>query len=189
MQAVSCPRCVPGTGQPLAQLRSSLRRGRDPGLTFLMCAAMSFSMLYFSSACVAHSTESCCISSDMSAFLITAFRSPMAVCGERSPARRCGSSSPTCSRPGPAELCGCSPRAAPGPAPGPALSTPPRRSLGVATAPPSAHWLPQQGFALAFSFGPACSVPEAVAMTTGSRRPRPGPEGWQGGPGRVRQNC
>lgn len=36
---------------------------------------MSFSMLYFSIACVAQSTASCCMSSDMSAFLITAFRS------------------------------------------------------------------------------------------------------------------
>lgn len=36
---------------------------------------MSFSMLYFSMACVAQSTASCCMSSDMSAFLITAFRS------------------------------------------------------------------------------------------------------------------
>lgn len=37
-----------------------------------MLAAMSFSMLYFSSAVLAMSTESCCISSDMSAFLIIA---------------------------------------------------------------------------------------------------------------------
>merc|ERR1712064_56486 len=43
--------------------------------SFLMKAAMSFSMLYFSSAWVAQSTASCCISSDMSAFLITAFLS------------------------------------------------------------------------------------------------------------------
>ena len=41
-------------------------------------AAMSFSMLYFSMACVAQSTASCCMSSDMSAFLITAFLSVMA---------------------------------------------------------------------------------------------------------------
>lgn len=47
-------------------------------LTFLMYAAMSFSMLYFSMACVAQSTASCCMSSDMSAFLITAFLSVMA---------------------------------------------------------------------------------------------------------------
>lgn len=46
-------------------------------LTFLMYAAMSFSMLYFSMACVAQSTASCCMSSDMSAFLITAFLSVM----------------------------------------------------------------------------------------------------------------
>lgn len=38
---------------------------------------MSFSILYFSMACVAQSTASCCMSSDMSAFLITAFRSDM----------------------------------------------------------------------------------------------------------------
>ena len=38
---------------------------------------MSFSMLYFSMACVAQSTASCCMSSDMSAFFITAFRSVM----------------------------------------------------------------------------------------------------------------
>lgn len=44
-------------------------------VTFLMYAAMSFSMLYFSMACVAQSTASCCMSSDMSAFLITAFLS------------------------------------------------------------------------------------------------------------------
>merc|ERR1712087_596729 len=37
--------------------------------------AMSFSMLYFSRACVAQSTASCCMSSAMSAFLITALRS------------------------------------------------------------------------------------------------------------------
>ena len=36
---------------------------------------MSFSMLNFSMACVAHSTASCCISSVMSAFFITAFLS------------------------------------------------------------------------------------------------------------------
>lgn len=49
--------------------------------TFLMKAAMSFSMLYFSRACVAHSTASCCMSSDMSAFLITAFLSDMVALG------------------------------------------------------------------------------------------------------------
>lgn len=52
-------------------------RSRDASFTFLMNAAMSFSMLYFSRACVAHSTASCCMSSDMSAFLITAFLSDM----------------------------------------------------------------------------------------------------------------
>lgn len=36
---------------------------------------LTFSMLYFSKACVAQSTASCCISSLMSAFLITAFLS------------------------------------------------------------------------------------------------------------------
>ncbi|CAH0365833.1 unnamed protein product [Pelagomonas calceolata] len=36
---------------------------------------MSFSMLYFSSACDAQSTASCCMSSLMSAFLMTALRS------------------------------------------------------------------------------------------------------------------
>ena len=40
---------------------------------------LTFSMLYFSKACVAQSTASCCISSDMSAFLITAFRSAILV--------------------------------------------------------------------------------------------------------------
>ena len=35
----------------------------------------TFSMLYFSKACVAQSTASCCISSDISAFLMTALRS------------------------------------------------------------------------------------------------------------------
>lgn len=35
----------------------------------------TFSILYFSSACVAQSTASCCISSLMSAFLMTALRS------------------------------------------------------------------------------------------------------------------
>lgn len=43
--------------------------------SFLMYAAMSFSMLNFSIACVAHSTASCCISSVISAFFITAFLS------------------------------------------------------------------------------------------------------------------
>ena len=46
-------------------------------LTFLMYAAMSFSMLYFSRACVAQSMASCCMSSDMSAFFTTALRSLM----------------------------------------------------------------------------------------------------------------
>ena len=43
---------------------------------------LTFSILYFSKACVAQSTASCCISSDMSAFLITAFRSaiPLKFC-------------------------------------------------------------------------------------------------------------
>ena len=36
---------------------------------------MSFSMLYFSKACVEQSTASCCMSSDISAFFITALRS------------------------------------------------------------------------------------------------------------------
>merc|ERR1712064_171111 len=45
--------------------------------SFLMKAAMSFSMLYFSKAWVAHSTASVCMSSDISAFLMTAFRSVM----------------------------------------------------------------------------------------------------------------
>ena len=45
--------------------------------TFLTYAAMSFSMLYFSRACVAQSTASCCMSSDMSAFFTTALRSDM----------------------------------------------------------------------------------------------------------------
>ena len=45
--------------------------------SFLMKAAMSFSMLNFSRACDAQSTASCCMSSDMSAFLITALRSAM----------------------------------------------------------------------------------------------------------------
>eukprot|EP00416_Gambierdiscus_australes_P030073 CAMPEP_0171088166 /NCGR_PEP_ID=MMETSP0766_2-20121228/20613_1 /TAXON_ID=439317 /ORGANISM="Gambierdiscus australes, Strain CAWD 149" /LENGTH=80 /DNA_ID=CAMNT_0011545937 /DNA_START=232 /DNA_END=471 /DNA_ORIENTATION=+ len=45
--------------------------------SFLMKAAMSFSMLYFSSAWVAQSMASCCMSSAMSAFLITALRSAM----------------------------------------------------------------------------------------------------------------
>jgi len=40
-----------------------------------MYAAMSFSMLNFSRACVAHSIASLCISSDISAFLMTALRS------------------------------------------------------------------------------------------------------------------
>lgn len=65
-------------GQPAGRPASERAIGR--ALAFLMWAAMSFSMLYFSRACVAHSTESCCISSDMSAFLITAFRSHMAAC-------------------------------------------------------------------------------------------------------------
>lgn len=42
-------------------------------------AAMSFSILNFSKACVAQSTASCCMSSDMSAFLTTALRSDMVV--------------------------------------------------------------------------------------------------------------
>eukprot|EP00290_Baffinella_frigidus_P016827 CAMPEP_0180203258 /NCGR_PEP_ID=MMETSP0987-20121128/7752_1 /TAXON_ID=697907 /ORGANISM="non described non described, Strain CCMP2293" /LENGTH=234 /DNA_ID=CAMNT_0022158609 /DNA_START=665 /DNA_END=1370 /DNA_ORIENTATION=- len=45
--------------------------------SFLMYAAMSFSMLYFSMACAAQSMASCCMSSDMSAFLTTAFLSDM----------------------------------------------------------------------------------------------------------------
>lgn len=50
--------------------------------SFLMKAAMSFSMLNFSRACVAQSTESCCMSSDMSAFLITACaRAMQRACG------------------------------------------------------------------------------------------------------------
>lgn len=52
-------------------------------VTFLINAAMSFSMLYFSRACVAHSTASCCMSSDMSAFLITAFLSVMVAVAEK----------------------------------------------------------------------------------------------------------
>lgn len=36
---------------------------------------LTFSILYFSSACVAQSTASCCISSLISAFLMTALRS------------------------------------------------------------------------------------------------------------------
>lgn len=54
--------------------------------TFLMNAAMSFSMLYFSRACVAHSTASCCMSSDMSAFFITAFLSDMVALGNQNTA-------------------------------------------------------------------------------------------------------
>lgn len=46
-------------------------------MTFLIYAAMSFSILYFSMACVAQSTASCCMSSDISAFFITAFLSVM----------------------------------------------------------------------------------------------------------------
>merc|ERR1712071_742268 len=42
--------------------------------SFLMNAAMSFSMLCFSTACVATSMASCCMSSDMSAFLTMALR-------------------------------------------------------------------------------------------------------------------
>uniref|UniRef100_A0A1L8E7S8 Uncharacterized protein n=1 Tax=Haematobia irritans TaxID=7368 RepID=A0A1L8E7S8_HAEIR len=47
--------------------------------SFFMNAAISFSILYFSNACVAQSTASCCISSLMSAFLITALRSDIFV--------------------------------------------------------------------------------------------------------------
>uniref|UniRef100_A0A7G3AE33 Putative conserved plasma membrane protein n=1 Tax=Lutzomyia longipalpis TaxID=7200 RepID=A0A7G3AE33_LUTLO len=43
--------------------------------SFFIKAAISFSILYFSRACVAQSTASCCISSLISAFLITALRS------------------------------------------------------------------------------------------------------------------
>lgn len=60
--------------------------------TFLMYAAISFSMLYFSRACVAHSTASCCMSSDMSAFLITAFLSDMVALGNRNTAEDSSSS-------------------------------------------------------------------------------------------------
>lgn len=62
------------------------------GFTFLMYAAMSFSMLYFSRACVAHSTASCCMSSDMSAFLITAFLSDMVALGNQNTAEDSSSS-------------------------------------------------------------------------------------------------
>ena len=47
---------------------------------FLMNAAMSFSMLYFSSASDAVAIASCCMSSDMSAFLITALRRAIVEC-------------------------------------------------------------------------------------------------------------
>ena len=56
--------------------------------SFLIWVTIFFSMLYFSNAWVAHSTEFCCISSDMSAFLITAFRSHM-VTVEQRPAGCC----------------------------------------------------------------------------------------------------
>ena len=61
--------------------------------TFLMNAAMSFSMLYFSRAWVAHSTASCCMSSDMSAFLITAFLSDMVALGNQNTVEDSSSSS------------------------------------------------------------------------------------------------
>ncbi len=51
----------------------------DPDKTLHHLSILTFSMLYFSKACVAQSTASCCISSDMSAFLITAFRSAILV--------------------------------------------------------------------------------------------------------------